>query len=85
LADHPIKTMLDAGLCAMVNSDDPAYFGGYLNDNFAATIEALALAPADVLALVRNSFEASFITPAARSQHLQAVDAAMSQWDAHYA
>lgn len=85
LASHPIKAMLDAGLCVMVNSDDPAYFGGYLNHNLSAIIDALALAPADVLTLVRNSFEASFITPAARSQHLQAVDAAVSQWEARYA
>ena len=85
LADHPLKAMLDAGLCAMVNSDDPAYFGGYLNDNLAAAITALALGPADLLTLVRNSFEASFIAPSARSQHLQAIDVAMAQWEAHHA
>ena len=85
LADHPIKAMLDAKLCAMVNSDDPAYFGGYLNDNFAAIINALNLSPAYVLALVRNSFEASFITPALRADYLQGVDEAMSQWAAEHA
>ncbi|UFS57236.1 adenosine deaminase [Comamonadaceae bacterium M7527] len=84
LTDHPIKAMLDAGLCAMVNSDDPAYFGGYLNDNLAAIVTALALAPADLLTLVRNSFEASFITPTARSQHLQAIEVAMAEWEARY-
>jgi len=66
LADHPMKRLLDAGLCATVNSDDPAYFGGYLNANFVQTVEALNLSAADVVQLARNSFEASFITPEQR-------------------
>jgi adenosine deaminase len=80
LATHPIKTMLDANLCAMVNSDDPAYFGGYLNDNFAAIITALSLSPQDVLTLVRNGFEASFIDDRLRVQYELQLDNAMAQW-----
>ena len=61
LRDHPLKTMLDAGLCVTVNSDDPAYFGGYMNANFVQTVEALNLSREDVIALAKNSFEAAFI------------------------
>lgn len=60
LADHPLKRMLDAGLVATVNSDDPAYFGGYLNDNAIQTAEALDLSDDEVAALLRNSLAASF-------------------------
>lgn len=56
---HPLKRMLDRGLCVTVNSDDPAYFGGYLLENF----EALRLDRPDALQLIENSFEASFLTP----------------------
>ena len=61
LRDHPLKQMLDAGLCATVNSDDPAYFGGYMNANFEQTVAALGLGRDDVIQLAKNSFEASFI------------------------
>lgn len=61
LAQHPMKRLLDAGLCATVNSDDPAYFGGYMNANFVQTVEALSLDSKDVVQLARNSFEASFV------------------------
>ena len=74
LTQHPMKRLLEAGLCATVNSDDPAYFGGYLNANFVQTVQALGLSEADVMQLARNGFEASFITPAQRDCHLQALD-----------
>jgi adenosine deaminase len=61
LAEHNLAELLRAGIRATVNSDDPAYFGGYVNDNFVATFEALPdLGAADAYALARNSFEASF-------------------------
>ncbi|MGL6235396.1 MAG: adenosine deaminase [Segniliparus sp.] len=60
LAEHPLKTMLDAGLVVTVNSDDPAYFGGHVDDNFAAVRAALGLSAEDVRQLALNSFEASF-------------------------
>jgi adenosine deaminase len=77
LRDHPMKKLLDAGLCATVNSDDPAYFGGYLNANFVQTVEALNLSREDVITLARNSFEASFIDAATRAKHLEKLDAAI--------
>ncbi|MCM3565694.1 MAG: adenosine deaminase [Hydrogenophaga sp.] len=75
LRDHPMKRLLDAGLCATVNSDDPAYFGGYLNANFVQTVGALNLSRDDVITLARNSFEASFIDAATRAKHLARLEA----------
>lgn len=77
LREHPMKKLLDAGLCATVNSDDPAYFGGYLNANFVQTVEALNLSRGDVVTLARNSFEASFIDAATRAKHLAQIEALM--------
>ena len=67
LADHNLGQMLDQGLCVMLNSDDPAYFGGYLNDNFLQTFAALPLTAAHAYQLACNSFEASFV-PEAQKQ-----------------
>lgn len=61
LAAHPLKRMLDRGVHATVNSDDPAYFGGYVNDNYLAVQEALGLTRAEIVRLARNSFEAAFL------------------------
>jgi len=61
LSEHPLREMLDRGICATINSDDPAYFGGYMNDNFFAVEEALSLGKQRLAKLVRNSFEAAFI------------------------
>ena len=74
LRRHPLKRMLDAGLKATVNSDDPAYFGGYLADNFVAVAEALELGPADLATLARNSIEGSFLGDAAKRAHLDRLD-----------
>jgi len=79
LAAHPLKKMLDAGLCVTVNSDDPAYFGGYLNANFEQTVRALALSEAEVVQLARNSFEASFVTDAERAAMRQALERAVAE------
>lgn len=67
LSRHNLKQMLDLGLVATVNSDDPAYFGGYLNQNFVETFAALPLTAADALTLAQNSFEASFASPAQKA------------------
>ncbi|WP_055524753.1 adenosine deaminase [Streptomyces graminilatus] len=61
LAEHPLPAMLDAGLLCTVNSDDPAYFGGYVGDNFGAVREALGLGDERLRELARNSFLASFL------------------------
>ncbi len=76
LADHNLGSLLDAGLCAMVNSDDPAYFGGYLNANFLQTFAATGLTAQHAYTLMRNSFEASFLDAAAKRACLERVDAA---------
>jgi adenosine deaminase len=78
LKDHPMKRLLDAGLCATVNSDDPAYFGGYMNANFVQTVEALGLTSDDVITLARNSFEASFVSEARRAELMAALDGAIA-------
>ncbi|WP_419164918.1 adenosine deaminase [Candidatus Palauibacter sp.] len=65
LAAHPIKRMLDLGLLATVNSDDPAYFRGYINENFRSVAEALDLSTAEIERLARNSLAASFTAPLA--------------------
>src|SRR5487761_2150198 len=75
LAVHPLPAMLDAGLCAMLNSDDPAYFGGYLNQNYLATFEALPqLTARHAHQLASNSFEASFASDADKRRWAQALD-----------
>ena len=73
---HPLKTMLDLGLRATVNSDDPSYFGGYVMDNFRAVINALPLTKADIAKLARNSFEGSFLNDGEKRAHLSAIDIA---------
>jgi adenine deaminase len=59
--DHNLKRLLDAGLCITINSDDPAYFGGYMNENLIAVQEALDLSQSDLVKLVQNSIQAAFI------------------------
>ncbi|MFJ2200416.1 adenosine deaminase [Streptomyces violaceusniger] len=74
LEDHPLPAMLDAGLLVTVNSDDPAYFGGYVDDNFTAIRDALGLDEATLRTLARNSFEAAFLDEETRAAYLKEVD-----------
>ncbi len=77
LARHNLPALLAAGLCASVNSDDPAYFGGYLNDNLVATFDALPqLRAREAYQLLRNGFEASFVAPGQRDHWIARLDAA---------
>ena len=76
LEAHPLKRMLDAGLMVTCNSDDPAYFGGYVGDNFVGTAAALGLSDAELVTMARNSFEASFLDDATKARYLAEVDAA---------
>ncbi len=71
---HPLKTMLDLGLRATVNSDDPSYFGGYVNDNYTAVINALDLSKDDIKTLAKNSFRGSFLSEGEIRAHLAAID-----------
>ena len=77
MADHQLPALLAAGLCATINSDDPAYFGGYMNANFTATFEALPqLGAEQAYRLMRNSFEASFASDAAKAGWIAQLDGA---------
>ena len=71
LAQHNLRQLLDAGLAATVNSDDPAYFGGYINDNFTQTFAATGMGAQHAWTLARNSFEASFADAAVKRAHLE--------------
>jgi adenosine deaminase len=79
LRRHTLGKMLDEGLVATVNSDDPAYFGGYVGENFAAVAVALDLPPSALVTLARNSFEASFVDSATRRRYLALLDAAQPE------
>jgi adenosine deaminase len=72
---HNLRDLLDAGLAATVNSDDPAYFGGYINDNFVAAFDALPLTREHARTLARNSFNAAFAGDAQKHAWLAEVDA----------
>jgi len=73
---HNLKQLLDCGLCVTVNSDDPAYFGGYVLENYLAVQRALGLTRDDLAMLARNSIEASFLAPEAQRHWLAAIDQA---------
>jgi adenine deaminase len=79
LTDHPLSTMLDRGLCATVNSDDPAYFGGYVGENLVQVKSALHLDDDAVVELARNSFRASFLDDETRSRYLDEIEAVASE------
>ena len=74
LAAHPLRRMLELGLCVTVNSDDPAYFGGYVAENYRACAADLGLTDDQLRTLARNSFTAAFLDDATRTRHLAAVD-----------
>lgn len=74
MKSHPLKHMLELGLRVTVNSDDPAYFGGYLNRNFEEVATALELDEDDVITLVKNSFRGSFLSEEEKTSHLEKVD-----------
>ena len=78
VADSPVKDMLAAGLNVTVNSDDPAYFGGYLNANYLAIAKAQHLKRGEIITLARNSFTGSFLPPTEVARHLNAIDQAVS-------
>ncbi len=72
---HPLRRMLELGLMATVNSDDPACFGGYVNDNYVAAAEALDLSREDLVRLARNSFDASWLDAPAKAALAAELDA----------
>jgi len=74
MVDHPLKRMLNLGLRATINSDDPAYFGGYLQDNWMAAATSLGLTRDELATLARNSFTGSFLPLADQAAHLSQID-----------
>jgi adenine deaminase len=79
LAHHPLRRMLDKGLMASVNSDDPAYFGGYVNQNYVAVSQALALGRDEIAAIVRNGINASLMPAAEKTKALAEVDRVLAE------
>jgi adenosine deaminase len=75
LTQHPLKRMLDLGLKPTINSDDPAYFGGYLGRNWTEVAPAVGLTRDDLVTLARNSFTGSFLPPGKVAAHLAEIDA----------
>jgi len=80
LKDHPLKTFLDKNILVTINSDDPAYFGGYLNENLIAVQQALNLTFDEIVRLAKNSFEASFISAQQKEKYLSLVDAFVAEY-----
>ncbi len=83
MAEHNLPALLRAGLCATLNSDDPAYFGGYINQNFVETFAALPQVDvAEAYALARNSFEASFASAQEKQRWVEQLDACFARFTA---
>ena len=78
MTQHPLKAMLDAGVMATVNSDDPVYFGGYVVDNYIAVRDALGVTQDKIVTLAKNSITASFLEEDAKAGWLAEFDAAVS-------
>jgi adenine deaminase len=74
LSEHNIRRLLQRGLCVTINSDDPAYFGGYLNENYLAVHLELGMPASELAQLARNSFEASFLPAVQKQQWLDRID-----------
>jgi adenine deaminase len=77
LEDHNLKRLLDAGICATVNSDDPAYFGGYIGENYLRAQQALDLNADDILSLAKNAFSASFLSAEDKRRFTMEIDQAL--------
>jgi adenine deaminase len=73
IEDSPVRRMLDLGIKVTINSDDPAYFGGYVNANYLAVAEALELSAEQIIQLAENSFSGSFLSEAEKAWHIAAV------------
>ena len=81
LSAHNLGRLLESGILATVNSDDPAYFGGYINQNFTQTFAALGLGAAQAYQLAHNSFEASFIDASRKRQYIDRLDATFESFN----
>ena len=79
MEDHNLKQMLDYGLCVTINSDDPSYFGGYLEENFYAAQQALNLSKNDLIQLAKNSFNASFLSVEQKQTYCEQIEQIQTQ------
>jgi adenosine deaminase len=80
LSMHPLRRMLKAGLMVTINSDDPSFFGGYINENFTAVQEALSLTEGNIATLARNSYISSFMTDPEKETALEKFEAFHAKW-----
>ena len=80
LKKHPLKIMLDKGVMVMINSDDPAYFGGYINDNYLAITKALSLDEYDLIKLAKNSINATFLQNDEKERLLKEINNIANSW-----
>jgi adenosine deaminase len=74
MVKHPLSEMLEKGIIATVNSDDPAYFGGYINENFLSVANALNLTSEHIALLAKNSFSASFLEEDEKQRMIEKVE-----------
>ena len=74
MEDHNLKKMLDQGIRVTINSDDPAYFGGYINQNFIAAQHALNLSENEIIEIAKNGFRSSFLPQNRINAHLESIE-----------
>ena len=74
LKDHPLVKLMDAGLMVTINSDDPAYFGGYMNENYIGVANALDLSKKQIIELAKNSFKSSFLSDDEKEKMIMQVE-----------
>jgi len=74
MEQHNLKKLLNSGLCVTINSDDPAYFGGYINENFIAAQKGLNLSSQDIVKITKNGFRSSFLSEDSINYHLKCID-----------
>ena len=77
--EHNLARLLRAGLCVTVNSDDPAYFGGYMNDNLVAVAKALRLSRSELTTVAQNGFHAAFVSDAQKRVWLAEIDSVLAE------
>jgi adenosine deaminase len=80
MKNHNLKKLLDLGICVTINSDDPAYFGGYITENYQAAQTAFNLNQFEIYTLAKNSFKAAFLTPEKREKYIQELDDSMKNY-----
>jgi adenosine deaminase len=83
MTQHPLAEMLEKGMMATINSDDPAYFGGYMNENYIVVAEALKLSKVQIVGLAKNSFAASFLEDETKKEMIEKIEAYYQMQNGH--